>query len=201
MDPGLLVLRVAMLRHTGPPQAATQPKGRYATGAASAGPFGLPQKPPCKSSAAGCAGCGRLALLLLVIPIEDEGCRSLGGEHRMCTRLVVVLLTAQVQMPVNHHVLLHLQDLDAVRDGGHEEADDEPAEDHHVLNGQEQQGLVLVAPTLEGVRGEDDDGGVGHHREDAEDVEGGVPRLVVGGRVRHRAPVEEDELLLIQEAL
>mmetsp|Transcript_105024 Transcript_105024/g.321849 ORF Transcript_105024/g.321849 Transcript_105024/m.321849 type:complete len:251 (+) Transcript_105024:198-950(+) len=104
-------------------------------------------------------------------------------------------------MPVDHHRLLHLEDLHIPRQGRKGEAHDQPPEDHHMLDGEEHQRFVGVARPVEGVRREDDDARVGHHGEHPEDVKGGVPRLVVRRRHRERPAVQQHELLLVQETL
>mmetsp|Transcript_7653 Transcript_7653/g.16016 ORF Transcript_7653/g.16016 Transcript_7653/m.16016 type:complete len:358 (+) Transcript_7653:262-1335(+) len=138
-------------------------------------------------------------LLVLLILVEDMRRRGCGRHHRVRPCLVIVLLTAEIQVPVHHNVLLHLQQSHLLGQRGQKNPHQDAAHDHDMLDGQEDQNLARVRPRIERVGCEDDDRRVGQHGKNAEDVEGRVPRLVVGCGRGEGASIEKHQLLLVQE--
>mmetsp|Transcript_35481 Transcript_35481/g.91210 ORF Transcript_35481/g.91210 Transcript_35481/m.91210 type:complete len:400 (-) Transcript_35481:1409-2608(-) len=139
--------------------------------------------------------------VLVLIIVEDVRWRARARHHGVGACVVVILLATQVQVPVNHDVLLHLEHRHALRHGGQQQAQDEAGDDHRMLNEKEQDDLLRTLPARVLIGGEDHDRGVRRHGQDAEDVEGCVPRLVVGRGLGEGAAEEEHQLLLVKEAL
>mmetsp|Transcript_49013 Transcript_49013/g.137197 ORF Transcript_49013/g.137197 Transcript_49013/m.137197 type:complete len:236 (+) Transcript_49013:210-917(+) len=129
--------------------------------------------------------------------------------HGAVAGLGGVLLAAEVQVLVEHHLLLHAEQPDVPGHRGREKAERHPPEDDGVLDGEEKEDLAPVLPVGEfaeegdpGTLGdEDDDGHVGQHRQHAEDIERRIPRLVVRRGHGERTAVKEHEFLLVEEAL
>jgi len=114
---------------------------------------------------------------------------------------MVILFASKVQVPVNHHILLELQQPHTSRNRWKDHSDKHSAEYGCELDSEEQYDFLRMRPLVERVAGKNDHGSVGQHCKEAKHVEGCIPWLVVGAWLRHRATEEEDQLFLIEKAL